>query len=502
MDCFLLTIAQDLEEFDSDYIQTKLCDNLRHGYVLSYLKEEGFNARRYNSLYQNFSIRDLKIAIEECKPGLLVFSVNYLGLSDNFEETLKIIKKLKKDFPKIHISLEGTFSTINSDYILNRYEQFIDSVIIGEPELIIPQLVKLPLRKISGVSFYSEDEKKIIKNRNEDLIEDLDTLPLPDRTNLNKVLKRGGVAQIRTSRGCNTGCKFCYLNDYYDKCGFSARRERSSESVVEELKFLIEERGCKEIWFADEDIIGSNPESQKRIREIANRLIEKNYSVKLIGQISAKNVNQESLSLLKKAGLKRFFMGIESGSQDFLNKMNKGLSLSQSSKALKIMNEVGIFCELGFIMFHPDSTRDKMKKDMDFLEKHCVSDEESYLQIYNLNRLTPKPQKKELGYAQNKDDLLSEEVEVIYNGVSWFSFKTRKINNYLRELQLDADKESLALKMINYYNKSIINLLKKLLAQKDLNNKQAFKIANKSYKELVNKLKSTNLSSEIFDFSS
>lgn len=489
-DCFLLTIAQDLKRFDSDYIQTKLCDNLRHGYLFSYLKKENFKVRRYNSFYQDFSVNELKSAIKEQKPEIIVFSVNYLGLSDNFKESLKIIKELKKEIPDLHISLEGTFSTLNYQAILKKHNEFVDSVIIGEAELIVSQLIKLPLKKISGVAFYSKKEEKVISNKNKNLIKDLDELPFPDRTNLDEVLEKGGVAQVRTSRGCNAGCNFCYLNDYYSKCGFSSRRERSAESVVEELKFLIEKKECKEIWFADEDIIGSNSNSKERIRKIANSLIENNYSVKLVGQVSAKNADRKSLRLLKKAGLKRVFMGIESGSQEFLNKIGKGLDLKKSIKSLETLNEIGVFCELGFIMFHSESTRDKIRKDIDFLDEHCIKNKKSYLQIYNLNRLTPKPKKdKELGYGKNKKDLLSEDIKIIYNATSLFSLKTRKICNYLRDLQLNKNKESLALKVTNYYNISLINLLRELVDCEELDNKQAFNIAERNYKKLVNKLK-------------
>ena len=489
-DCFLLTISQDLKRFNSDYIQTKLCDNLRHGYLLSYLKKEDFKVKRYSSFYQDFSVDELKSAIKKQEPKILVFSVNYLGLSDNFEESLKVIKKLKKDIPDIHISLEGTFSTLNYQSILKKHGEFVDSVVVSEAELIISQLMRLPMKKVPGVAFYSKKEEKVIRNKNKNLIRDLDKLPFPDRTNFDEVLEKGGVVQVRTSRGCNAGCKFCYLNDYYKKCGFPSRRERSAESVVEELESLIEKNECEEIWFADEDIIGSNLNSKKRIRKIANGLIENDYSVKLVGQISAKNADRKSLRLLKEAGLRRVFMGIESGSQEFLNKIGKGLDLEKSIKSLEMINEIGVFCELGFIMFYSESTRDKIRKDIDFLEKHCVNEKKSYLQIYNLNRLTPKPKKdKELGYGENKEDLLSEDIKIIYNATSVFSLKARKICNYLRDLQLDKNKESLALKVTNYYNISLINLLKKLVDCEGLDNKQAFKIAERNYKELVNKLK-------------
>ena len=501
-DCFLLTISQNLERFNSDYIQTKLCDNLRHGYLLSYLKKEDFKVKRYNSFYQNFSVNELKSAIKQQKPKVVVFSVNYLGLSDNFEESLKVIKKLKKDIPDIHISLEGTFSTLNYQSILKKHKEFVDSVVVGEAELIIPQLIKLPLQKVSGVAFYSEKKDKIIRNKNKNLIKDLNKLPFPDRTNLNKVLEKGGVAQIRTSRGCNAGCNFCYLNDYYNECGFSSRRERSAESVVEELESLIEKNECEEIWFADEDIIGSNLNSKKRIRKIASSLIKSNYSIKLVGQISAKNVDRKSLRLLKEAGLRRVFMGIESGSQEFLNKIGKGLDLEKTIKSLEILSEVGIFCELGFIMFHSESTKDKIKKDIDFLEKYCVNNKESYLQIYNLNRLTPKPKKEEeLGYGKNKEDLLSEDIKIIYNATSLFSLKTRKICNYLRNLQLNKNKDPLTLRVTNNYNIHLINLLRELVACEKLDNKQAFNIAERNYKELANELKEI-ATLEISNFSS
>lgn len=497
MDAFLFTIhKKGLHVFNSDYMQIKLSDNLRQRYNLSFLESKGFTGKIFNSMHDDIIFESVKNQIAKLQPMIIIFSINYLGLSDNFVDSLNLIKKIKKKFSNIHISIEGVYPTLNYNHILKQYNKYIDSIVVGEAEQIISVLLKnlssgKDFRKISGVAFYQGN--KVIKNDNYLFTKDLDTLPFPDRTNINKALERGGVIQIETSRGCGSACNFCYLNAYYEANRACYRRERSVSSVIEEINSVIKKNTVNEIWFSDEDLVGSNKNSHVRAIAIARAMINKKMPVKFVCQISARNITYKTLILLKKARLKRIFVGIESSSQNVLNNLNKGLNLKQSINALSVVDKVGVFCELGFIMFHPFTTIKTILDDVEFLYDNCMKNKKGYIQIYNLNRLIPKPANQEIvNHKKNKIDIFNNEIKLIYLGTSLFSLRIRTLNNLIRKMSLEDD-EKVVLKLIYYCNSAILNLLKVLVScvnsnKNNINKKIIFKVVDQEYTELFNKL--------------
>lgn len=406
-DIFFFSIHDPrLSDFESNYIQKKLADNLRLSYLLSMVKAEGGNGVILNSLIEPLSYSGIKRKIFRHQPYLCLFSVNYLGLSNNLQATLSIIQKIKNDFPKIHISLEGTFSTLNYKAILNQYNAVVDSIIVGESEPVINKIIKAVISKkssklISGIATFRNG--LVVYRPNHNPFTDLNKLPQADRSSSSKLSKINCALQVQTSRGCGSNCNFCYLNEYYRANGACQRRERSASNVIKEIESLLKQFSSREIWLTDEDFIGTSDNSQNRTREIASAIINKHIQIKLIGQTSARRVKEDVLIKLKKAGLKRLFVGVESSSQNFLNYLKKGLTIKQIQQALTTIDKVGIFCEIGFIMFHTNTTFSSIKQDIDFLYDQCVRSKKGYIQIYNLNLLVNKPDNQNLNNTQEKN---------------------------------------------------------------------------------------------------
>lgn len=461
----------DLHDFSSDYIQRKLSDNLRLSYILGFLKKNGITGEIFNSIYDDVAFSKLKNKIKSSSPQLIIFSVNYLGLTSNFIDTLSYIKSIKKCFPNIHISLEGTFSTLNYHSILKKYKHLINSVVVGEAENVSFKLINslLSSKNFNNISGLAFNKNNIIKlNPNFLPIKNLDELPFPDRKNLSKVLNFGGVIQMQISRGCGSACNFCYLNEYYQSNKICQRRERSVHNIIKEIKSVIKKNKVNEIWFVDEDFIGFNQNSQKKAINIASSIIKNKILVKLIGQTSARNINSNVLLQLKKAGLKKIFVGIESGSQDFLNYLKKDLTLEQIKKSLSIIDKIGVFCEIGFIMFYKKTTISSIKQDIKFLSEQCIKNKKGYIQIYNLNLLVAKPNQYISDINDKKINILKPNIKLIYLGISLFSLQTRKLNNLIRELSIN-DETDITLRLIHYNNISILSCLKKIIDYVNLN---------------------------------
>src|SRR3989344_945525 len=144
-------------------------------------------------------------------------------------EILREAKKLGKT-----TVMGGIYPTFNvNDTLATGY---VDYIVRGEGELSFTQLVKAlngkgDLRDVKGISFRVGET--VFNTPKQDLITDLDSLPLPayDLLPTSKYAELS-PAPIYAARGCPMSCKFCTLNEMWD---FRYRR-RSFDNVSEEIE--------------------------------------------------------------------------------------------------------------------------------------------------------------------------------------------------------------------------------------------------------------------------
>lgn len=284
---------------------------------------------------------------------LIGFTLNY----GQFLPSLTLAKKIKETYPEKKIVFGGS-TTINElgIKVLKTFD-WIDFIITGEGEepLFLLATNYDNHQTIPGLIY--RDNKDITWNKNENYT-DLNNLPYPnfqsyyeDINSVSDEIKQYfslyGRLPIELSRGCWWNkCTFCNISTYHKKY-----REKSIERFIEELTFL--SNTYKILNF---QIIG-NTLPQNDFRGLCNQIskLEKDFSFYI--EARAGHLKSEDYTLLKKAGFNHIQTGIETFSQNYIKKMNKGVRVIDNIAALKYSKENDISNTYNLIIDYPNEEK-------------------------------------------------------------------------------------------------------------------------------------------------
>jgi radical SAM superfamily enzyme YgiQ (UPF0313 family) len=193
---------------------------------------------------------------------------------------------------------------------------------------------------------------------------DLDRLPFPAyhrlpplKTYKSRCRKRP-FAAIITSRGCAYNCIFCSKDIFQRKVAF-----RSSASVLAEIEYLVKNFGIRGLDILDDNF------AQNRIRmeEILEGLIQRNYglSINLQSGIRSEIIDEDLLSLMKKAGIYKLGFGIESADPEVLKICRKKLDLRKLEKVVNLSKKMGFLVYGFFIIGLPGETEKSFRTTLD-----------------------------------------------------------------------------------------------------------------------------------------
>ena len=168
------------------------------------------------------------------------------------------------------------------------------------------------------------------------------------------------------SRGCYGKCTFCYINSFYGTG--NPWRGRSPENIAKEIDAIIAERGLRDFYFTDPNFFGPGRMGQDRALKIAALLKPRNIRFGIEGRVN--DIHDETIGALVDAGLRHILIGLESGKDESLRRMNKMTTVSQNEKALAILRKHGVEPNVGFIMFEPDSSPEDLRINLEFLKRN------------------------------------------------------------------------------------------------------------------------------------
>ncbi|SFQ95063.1 B12-binding domain-containing radical SAM protein [Desulfoscipio geothermicus] len=347
----------------NDIANTPLSSSLLTGYAAGMLQSQGHQVEITEGYLDNLSYAVIKQQVSDLKPDLLGVHMVYHWRTD--VDLFSFLEEIKREKLCPYIAAYGFYPTFNFAEILRECSA-IDAVITGEPEATFSELAdalsgRAGRSNIPGLA--RSDGTGNISHTPRELVEDLDSLPFPVRT---EAMYRLPEVNLQGSRGCYGQCTFCYINPFY---GHGSRwRGRSPENIAAEIDMIMAERGVKDFYFTDPNFFGPGRQGQSRALHLASLLRERNIRFGIEARVD--DIHDETIAALVEAGLRHILIGLESGKDDSLKRLNKMTTVARNEQAVKILRKHGIEPNIGFIMFEPCSSLEDIRANFEFLRRN------------------------------------------------------------------------------------------------------------------------------------
>lgn len=295
-------------------------------YATGVCQDKGHTVKLVDCIASKYSINDLKDTIREFQPDFLVTEVT----TSTCMEDYVALDAIKKESPELKIIVGGTHATALPEHVLENCNS-VDIVARKEYDFTIEEIVSgnTPHEAIQGISY--KKDGVTFHNDDREYIENLDVLPFASKIyqqflnvdDYGYSLAQKPMVQIFSARGCPYHCNFC---SYPETMGGRAFRKRSVKNFVDEIEYIcLNMPEIKEIFIEDDTFTVD----KQRVIDICNEMMRRN--LKPIWSCNSRaDLPYDVMKKMKEAGCRLLVTGFESGNQEVLNKIKKGITLKQS----------------------------------------------------------------------------------------------------------------------------------------------------------------------------
>lgn len=290
--------------------------------------------------------KDILEKIKLINPEYVGFGVNF---SSVLNSAIDIAKVIKTKYPNIKIVFGGNTSTyLHKDLIKRNY---VDYVFLNEAETSFRKFIK---KVIQGNNNFKDIDGLVYKYRNniiinphKNYITNLDKLPMPDFSLLQN--PQDYTASIISSRGCPYNCFYCSTKQMWG----TAWRRRTAENILKEIISLQKILKTQEVDFCDDNFLVD----KNRFKSIVRLLTSKKVKINTGFSARIELIDEEILKLAKKINVKTIFLGVESGSERILKKMNRQYSVKDIYRVINLCLKYGVVPTTSFMIGVPFETK-------------------------------------------------------------------------------------------------------------------------------------------------
>jgi radical SAM superfamily enzyme YgiQ (UPF0313 family) len=341
--------------------------NLGMGYLAAVL-------RRHGRVPEMIEVRESPAVIAarllESGPVLVGFSLIFQFFLPQYR---RIAQHLRAAGITCHFTIGGHYPSLCHEELLRNFPE-IDSVVRYEGEETLVELVDRlyagkDWRDISGIAYLCDGQ--IVATTARSLVQDLDSLPFPDRPREAERVGGFPTLPVLASRGCIRRCSFCSIHTFYRTAPGKVVRVRKPEKVIEEMLELHRQHGVRVFLFQDDDFPLWGRKGRRWADELMERMHDAGLAEDTIWKIScrAEYVDPELFATMREAGLFLVYMGIESGVEAGLDVLFKQMTVEQNLNAVVTLKQLGIVYSYGFMLFDPSSTFDSVRQNIGFLRR-------------------------------------------------------------------------------------------------------------------------------------
>ena len=289
----------------------------------------------------------------------------------SFGQDVRTARLIKERNPDCMIAFVGAKVMIEDEKSLAACEA-IDLVCREEYDYTCVELAEgRPLAEIDGITWRGPDGS-LIRNRDRAAIEDMDVLPMVSpiyKRDLDSSKYFGGYQRhpyvsFYTGRGCKSRCTFCLWPQTLSGLNY---RYRSVPKVFEEVKFILKEMPeVKEIFFDDDTLADAHKHVVELSRELAKLGFGKKDFLVTWGCNAKANVPYDVLKEMKAGGCRVLLVGYESGNQQILHNIKKGLRIDVARKFTKDAHSLGLTIHGTFILGLPGETLETIEETINY----------------------------------------------------------------------------------------------------------------------------------------
>lgn len=283
---------------------------------------------------------------------------------------IAFLEKIKEEFSEAVFILVGTHVSALPEETLG-FSKAVDAVTRREYDYTVREIARCLAQggdwcQVKGITY--RDGEEIKSNPDREYIQNLDEIPfaaefIKEHLNYKDYFFAGSYypeIQLFTGRGCPARCNYCVYPQTMHGHNY---RLRSAENVVDEFQYIIDNFPDVKHIVIEDDTFTAN---RGRVAEICNLMIERGVNKKLKWLCNARvNLDYETMKLMKKAGCRQIIPGIESGSQQILKNIHKGITLKQVREYIGNAKRSGLLVHGCYMVGNQGETRETMKKTLE-----------------------------------------------------------------------------------------------------------------------------------------
>lgn len=434
-------------------------------YIASVCREAGHEVTIYSQDVYHYSEDHLINYLG--KNAFDIIGTGSCGGYYQYRKMLKLAEAINQAKKEAKFVVGGHLVTPEAEFFIRKLDA--DYIVLGEGEETMKELLhnlenRLSTTDIKGIA-YLDAEGNFVQNERRELIKDIDSIPYPawdlfpmDHYALLRMpnIKSSDRCMVMYSgRGCTFKCNFCYRMD----TGF---RQRSDESIIEEIKILKEKYHINYIAFWDELLVSS----VERTTKLCKKMIAEKLDIKWECNGRLNYAKPEMLQLMKESGCVFINYGIESMDEQALRNMNKALTVKQIIEGIENTLAAGISPGYNIIFGNIGENKESLRLGVEFLLKY-----DDHAQLRTIRPVTPYPgcplyyYAIEKGYLKDCEDFY--ENKHLNSDLLAVNF-TELSDDEFHEALLEANTKLLK----NYYNSILdknLENVKKLYLEKDAN---------------------------------